>query len=108
VVHLAVHDTLEAWERDHGAAQRASGHGADRGRMELAFASLSLPESRATEVHAEGALLVRVVQLVFDLSRLDWIPARIARFAATVWIVCDCGASMARRVDEDDTLARNG
>jgi hypothetical protein len=33
-------------------------------------------------------------------------PARIARFAATVWIVCDCGASMARRVDEDDTLAQ--
>jgi hypothetical protein len=59
-------------------------------------------------VHAEGALVVRIVQLVFDLRRLDWIPARIARFAATVWIVCDCGASMARRVDEDDTLARNG
>jgi hypothetical protein len=23
-----------------------------------------------------------------------------------VWIACDCGASMARRVDEDDRVAR--
>jgi hypothetical protein len=25
-----------------------------------------------------------------------------------VWIACQCGASMARRVDEDDALASNG
>jgi hypothetical protein len=25
-----------------------------------------------------------------------------------VWIACDCGASMARRVNDDDALASNG
>jgi hypothetical protein len=27
---------------------------------------------------------------------------------AVVWIACDCGASMARRVDEGDVLAFDG
>jgi hypothetical protein len=27
---------------------------------------------------------------------------------AVVWIACPCGASMARRVDEDDALAFDG
>jgi hypothetical protein len=26
---------------------------------------------------------------------------------AVVWIACDCGAGMARRVDEDDRVARH-
>jgi hypothetical protein len=28
--------------------------------------------------------------------------------APIVWIACDCGARMARRVDEDDALAFDG
>jgi hypothetical protein len=28
--------------------------------------------------------------------------------SATVWIECDCGANMARRVDEGDALASDG
>jgi hypothetical protein len=60
---------------------------------------------RGLGVGPAGGLLTEMDAFFSEHERCGDLDAGVE--GAVVWIACDCGASMARRVDEGDALAFN-
>jgi hypothetical protein len=52
------------------------------------------------------SLLTELDAFFTELGRCGDLDAGVE--GEVVWIACDCGASMARRIDEDDRVGRVG